>query len=154
MATILQSLISTINRAATTFGIEVIEVEVHDDAEIERAISSMAAEPDGGLIAMPDSFKTHRPSIIALTSQYHLPAVYYFPFFAEDGGLISYGPDEIDIVRQAAGYVDRILRGAKAGELPVQEPTKFRLVINLKTAKGLGLTVPQSLLARADEIIE
>ena len=147
--------LSTINWAASTFGIEVIAIEVRDDVEIERAISLMAAEPDGGLIAMPDSFNTvHRRSIIALADQYHLPAVYYWPFFAADGGLISYGPDEIDMVRQTAGYVDRILRGAKAGELPVQQPTKFRLVINLKTAEALGLTVPQSLLARADEIIE
>jgi ABC-type uncharacterized transport system substrate-binding protein len=86
--------------------------------------------------------------------RYRLPAVYYFSLFATDGGLISYGPDEIDMVQQTAGYVDRILKGAKAADLPVQQPTNFRLVINLKTAKALGLTVPQSLLARADEVIE
>ena len=96
----------------------------------------------------------HRRTIIALVERYRLPAMYYFPLFAMDGGLITYGPDEIDMFRRTAGYVDRILKGAKASDLPLQQPTNYRLVINLKTAKALGLTVPQSLLARADEVIE
>ena len=130
-------------------------IEVHDDAEIERAISTLAREPDGGLIVMPDSFNmVHRRTIIALMDRYRLAAMYYFRSFATDGGLISYGPDEIDMFRRTAGYVDRILKGAKAGDLPVQQPTNLRLVINLKTAKALGLTVPETLLARADEVIE
>src|SRR5262249_11804338 len=110
---------------------------------------------DRGVIAMPDSFNmAHRQTIIASAGQYRLPAIYYFPLFANDGGLISYGPDETDMFRRTAGYVDRILKGAKAGDLPVQQPTSFRLVINLKTAKALGITVPAALLAGADEVIE
>jgi putative tryptophan/tyrosine transport system substrate-binding protein len=144
-----------IQKAASSFAVEPIVVEVHDDAEIERAISTLAREPDGGLIVMPDSFNmVHRRTIIALADRYHLPAVYYFPLFSTDGGLISYGPDEIDMFRRTAGYVDRILKGTKAGDLPVQQPTNFRLVINLKTARALGLEVPPTLLARADEVIE
>jgi putative tryptophan/tyrosine transport system substrate-binding protein len=144
-----------IEKGASSFAVEPIVVEVHDDAEIEHAISTLAREPDSGLIVMPDSFNmVHRQTIIALADRYRLPAMYYFPFFATDGGLISYGPDEIDMFRRTAGYVDRILKGAKAGDLPVQQPTNFRLVINLKTAKALGLTVPQTLLTRADEVIE
>jgi putative ABC transport system substrate-binding protein len=129
-------------------------VEVHDAADLERAISTLSREPDSGLIAMPDSFNmVHRRTIIALV-RYRLPAMYYFPFFARDGGLISYGPDEADMFRQAAGYVDRILKGAKASDLPVQQPTKYELVINLKTAKALGLTIPEPFLQTADEVIE
>jgi ABC-type uncharacterized transport system substrate-binding protein len=144
-----------IEEAASSFAVELIAVEVHDDAEIERAISDIGREPNGGLFILPDTFNfIHRRTIIALADRYRLPAVYFFPFFATEGGLISYGPDEIDMVRRAAGYVDRILKGAKAADLPVQQPTNFRLVINLKTAKALGLTIPQSLLARADEVIE
>jgi ABC-type uncharacterized transport system substrate-binding protein len=147
--------LDAIEKAASSFAVQQIGVQVHDDAEIERAISTLAREPDGGLIVMPDSFNmVHRRTIIALMDRYRLPAMYYFPFFASDGGLISYGPDEIDMFRRTAGYVDRILKGAKAGDLPVQQPTNFRLVINLKTAKALGLDVPSSLLARADEVIE
>src|SRR5262249_2272918 len=118
--------LGTIEKAASSFAVEPIVVEVHDEAAIERAISNLAREPGGGLIAMPDSFNmTHRRTIIALAERYRLPAMYYFPFFAADGGLISYGPDEIDMFRRAAGYVDRILKGAKAGDLPVQQPTNF-----------------------------
>ena len=118
-------------------------VEVHDDAEIERAISTLAREPGGGLIVMPDTFNmVHRQTIITLAERYRLPAMYYFPLFATDGGLISYGPDETDMFRRTAGYVDRILKGAKASDLPVQQPTSFQLVINLKTAKALGLDSP------------
>jgi putative tryptophan/tyrosine transport system substrate-binding protein len=147
--------LDAIEKAASSFAVEPIVVEVHDDADIERAISTLSREPDSGLIAMPDSFNmVHRRTIIALVDRYHLPAMYYFPFFARDGGLISYGPDEADMFRQAAGYVDRILKGAKAIDLPVQQPTKYELVINLKTAKALGLTIPEPFLQTADEVIE
>jgi putative tryptophan/tyrosine transport system substrate-binding protein len=147
--------LDAIEKAASSFAVESIPVEVHDDAEIESAISTLSHGPDSGLIAMPDSFNmVHRRTIIALMDRYRLPAMYYFPFFARDGGLISYGPDEADMFQQAAGYVDRILKGAKASDLPVQQPTKYELVINLKAAKALGLEVPAQLLARADEVIE
>ena len=147
--------LDVIEKAASSFAVELTVVEVHDDAEIERAISTLSREPDGGLFAMPDSFNmVHRRTIIALMDQYRRPAMYYFPFFAREGGLISYGPDEADMFRQAAGYVDRILKGAKASDLPVQQPTKFELVINLKTAKTLGLTIPEPFLQTADEVIE
>jgi putative ABC transport system substrate-binding protein len=144
-----------IENAAASLAIEPIVVEIHDDTEIERAINTLAREPDGGLIVMPDSFNmAHRQTIIAFADQYHLPAMYYFPLFAAEGGLISYGPDETDMFRRTADYVDRILKGAKAGDLPVQQPTSFRLVINLKVANALGLNVPTALLAGADEVIQ
>jgi putative ABC transport system substrate-binding protein len=147
--------LDAIEKAASSFAVEPIVVEVHDDADIERAIITLSREPDSGLIAMPDSFNmVHRRTIIGLVDRYRLPAMYYFPFFARDGGLISYGPDEADMFRQAAGYVDRILKGAKASDLPVQQPTKYELVINLKTAKTLGLTIPEPFLQTADEVIE
>jgi putative tryptophan/tyrosine transport system substrate-binding protein len=135
--------------------VEPIGLEVHDDAEIERAISAVAHEAGGGLIVMPDTFNmVHRRTTIGLAARHRLPAIYPLPFFARDGGLIAYGPDEIDMFRRAAGYVDRMLKGAKVSDLPVQQPTAFHLVINLKTAKALGLDVPPTLLARADEVIE
>ena len=144
-----------IEKAASSFDVEPLVVEVHNEADIERAISALAGEPNGGLIVMPDSFNmVHRRTIIALVNQHRLPAMYYFPFFATDGGLISYGPDEIDMFRRTAGYVDRILKGEKPANLPVQAPTKYALTINLKTAKALGLTVPFGLLNAADEVIE
>jgi putative ABC transport system substrate-binding protein len=144
-----------IEEAASSFAVKLIPVEVRDDAEIERAISDIGREPNGGLFVLPDTFNfIHRRTIIALAERYRLPAVYFFPFFATEGGLIAYGPDRIDMARRTAGYVDRILKGTKAADLPVQQPTNFRLVINLKTAEALGLTVPQSLFARADEVIE
>jgi putative ABC transport system substrate-binding protein len=146
--------LDAIEKAASSFAVEPIVVEVHDDADIEH-IGTLSREPDSGLIAMPDSFNmVHRRTIIALVDRYRLPAMYYFPFFARDGGLISYGPDEADMFRRAAGYVDRILKGAKASDLPVQQPTKYELVINLKTAKALGLTIPEPFLQTADEVIE
>jgi putative ABC transport system substrate-binding protein len=112
-------------------------------------------EPNGGLFVLPDTFNLiHRRTTIALADRYRLPAVYFFPFFAKEGGLISYGPDAVDMVQRTVGYVDRVLKGDKVGDLPVQQPTKFELVINMKTANALGITVPQSLLARADEVIE
>ena len=147
--------LSAIEKAASTLAVEQTVIEIHDDAEIERAINTLAREPDSGLIVMPDSFNmAHRETIIAFADRHHLPAIYYFPLFATDGGLISYGPDEIDMFRRTAGYVDRILKGAKVGDLPVQQPTAFRLVINRKTAKAIGIEIPVSLLARADEVIE
>jgi putative tryptophan/tyrosine transport system substrate-binding protein len=145
----------SIEKAASEFAVEPIVNEVHDDAEIERAISTQAREPGGGLIVMPDTFNVvHRQTIITLAARYSLPTIYYLRYFATDGGLISYGPDEIDLFRRTASYVDRILKGEKPGDLPVEQPTKFQLVINLKTAKALGLTVPLPLLATADELIE
>jgi putative tryptophan/tyrosine transport system substrate-binding protein len=147
--------VSAIEKAASSLAVTLVVVEVHDDADIERAISALAREPDNGLFVMPDSFNmVHRRTIIALVDQYRVPAIYYFSLFATDGGLISYGPDELDMFRRAAGYVDRILKGAKASDLPIQQPSNFRLVVNLKAAKALGIEIPTSLLARADEVIE
>jgi putative ABC transport system substrate-binding protein len=147
--------VRVMEKAASSFAVELTVVEVHDDADIERAISARAHEPDGGLFVIPDTFNfIHRRRIIALVDRYRLPAIYYFPLFARDGGLISYGPDELDMFRRTAGYVDRILKGAKAGDLPVQQPTNFRLIINLKTAKSLGLEVPLHIQQLADEVIE
>src|SRR5262245_17817314 len=144
-----------IEQAAASFAVEQIGHEVHSDTDIERAISTLAREPGGGLIVMPDTFNmVHRQTTIGLAARHRLPAIYYFPFFAREGGLISYGPDEIDMFRRSAGYVDRILKGEKLTDLPVQAPTKYDLVINLKTAKALGLSVPPTLIARADEVIE
>jgi putative ABC transport system substrate-binding protein len=147
--------LSTIEKAASSLAVELIVAEVHDDAEIEKTMNILAREPDSGLIVMPDTFNmAHRQTIIAFADRHRLPAMYYFPIFATDGGLISYGPDETDQFRQTAGYVDRILKGTKASDLPVQHPTSFRLVINLKTAKAIGIQIPVSLLAGADEVIE
>jgi putative tryptophan/tyrosine transport system substrate-binding protein len=147
--------LSTIEKAASSLALELIVVEVHDDLEIEQTMNTLAREPNSGLIVMPDSFNmAHRQTIITFADRHRLPAMYYFPLFATDGGLISYGPDETDMFRRTAGYVDRILKGAKASDLPVQHPTSFRLVINLKTAKAIGIQIPVALLARADEVIE
>jgi putative tryptophan/tyrosine transport system substrate-binding protein len=132
-----------------------ITTPVHNDVEIETAIIALGREPGGGLVIMPDAITTaHRASITSAAARNNVPAVYRYSFFARDGGLLSYGPDPADIWRRAATYVDRILRGAKPAELPVQFPVKYEMVVNLKTAKALGLTVPQSILLRADEVIE
>jgi putative ABC transport system substrate-binding protein len=140
---------------AAEFTIEPIPVQVHDETELAQAIVSAGSQSDAGLFVLPDSSNiVHRGLIIRLAAQYRLPAIYYFRYFAKDGGLISYGPDELDLFRRAAGYVDRILKGAQPSSLPVQVPTKWEMAINLKTAKALGLTVPQALLALADEVIE
>ena len=134
---------------------EAIAAPAHDVSELESVIAAQASAPYGGLIAMPDSFTiTNRLEIISLAARYRLPAVYAFRFFAELGGLLSYGNDIVDNYRRAATYVDRILKGAKPSELPVQAPVKFELVINLKTAKALGLDVPAQLQQRADDVIE
>jgi putative ABC transport system substrate-binding protein len=143
------------NAAAPSFAVEAIAAPVRDKSELEVVVAAQAREPNGGLIVMPDSFMSvHRAEITSLAARYHLPAVYPFRFFAELGGLLSYGVDAADNFRRAATYVDRILKGAKPSELPVQAPVKFELVINLKTAKALGLDVPLHLQQRADEVIE
>jgi putative ABC transport system substrate-binding protein len=145
----------TIERAASSAGVLVTAAGVSDAAQIEPTISAFAREPNGGLIVVPNPVTIgHRERIIKLAAQHHLPAVYAYRFFVADGGLISYGPHFLDQYRQAASYVDRILKGEKPADLPVQAPTKYETVINLKTAKALGLEVPPSLLARADEVIE
>ena len=146
---------SAIQALAQSFGVEVSPVGLSDASEINRAVAAFARSANGGLIVTPAaSVSVHRDLIIALAAQYKLPAVYTFRFDTVDGGLISYGPEPIDMYRRAAGYVNRILKGEKPADLPVQAPTKYELVINLKTAKALGLSVPQSILARADEVIE
>ena len=128
---------------------------MRDTEEIERAVTAFARSPNGGLILTASPAGTrHRDLIVRLAARHKLPAVYYERFFVAGGGLISYGPDFIDQYRRAAGYVDRILRGERPADLPVQTPTKFEMIINLKTAKALGLNVPPSLLATADEVIE
>jgi putative ABC transport system substrate-binding protein len=130
-------------------------VNVRDASEIDRALTAFARGSNGGLIVTQSALATiHRDLIITLAARQKLPAVYYRRYFATGGGLISYGPDPIDPYRRAAGYVDRILKGENPADLPVQEPTKFELVINLTTAKALGLEIPPSVLARADEVIE
>jgi len=144
-----------IQSMAPSLRVEVNPVNLSDANEIERAVASFARAPNGGLIATSvASVSRHRELIIALAAKYKLPAVYFESPFVTAGGLVSYGPDRLDQYRQAAGYVDRILRGEKPADLPVQAPTKFELVINLKTAKALGLDVPSSILARANEVIE
>ena len=141
--------------AAKTLALEPVSAVVHSPAEIEASIKTLARDPDAGLIVIPDGFaQTHRKLIIELTARYSLPAVYPFRFFPTDGGLVSYGVEPHGVFRQTAEYVDRILRGAKPADLPVQQPTKFELVINLKTAKALGLNVPPALLARSDQVID
>jgi putative tryptophan/tyrosine transport system substrate-binding protein len=125
---------------------------VHSDVDIEAAIMAIGSQPGGGLVVMPTT--AHRLSIILAAARNNVPAVYAQSYFARDGGLLSYGPDPVDIIRRTANYVDRILRGAKPGDLPVQFPTKFEMIVNLKTAKALGLAVPSSILLRADEVIE
>jgi putative ABC transport system substrate-binding protein len=146
---------AVIQSVAPSVGVEVSPINVRDAGEIERAIAAFARLPNRGLIVTSSALSArHREHIIALAARHKLPAVYYRRLFVADGGLISYGYDLIDQYRRAAGYVDRILKGEKPADLPVQAPTKYELAINLKTAKALGLTVPPSVLARADEVIE
>ena len=140
---------------APSFGVELRPLDLHDPGGIEHGIAAFARASDNGLIVTGSPSATlHRNLIITLAARHKLPAVYYERFFVTGGGLISYGPDYLDQCRRAAGYVHRILKGEKPADLPVQAPTKYELVINLKTAKALGLEVPTSLLARADEVIE
>jgi putative ABC transport system substrate-binding protein len=146
---------AVIQSVASAVGVEVSPVNVRDPAEIERAVTAFARSGNGGLIVTASGLATvHRKLIIALAARHKLPAVYSRRLYVTDGGLMSYGADRIDQFRQAATYVDRILKGEKRADLPVQAPTKYELAINLKTAKALGLTVPPALLARADEVIE
>jgi putative ABC transport system substrate-binding protein len=144
-----------VQAAADKFAVEVVVAPVRDLAQIEAVMTRVGREQDGGLILPPDSFTAaHRKLIVELAARYRVPAVYSFRFFAAEGGLISYGIDLVDQFRRAAAYVDRILKGEKPANLPVQQPTKFELVINLKTAKTLGIELPATLLARADQVIE
>ena len=141
--------------AARSLKVAPITEPVHSDVEIETAIIALGRAPGSGLVVLPDAFmNVHRVPIILAAARNHVPAVYANRIYARDGGLLSYGPDQVDIFHRAASYVDRILRGEKPAELPVQLPTKFEMAVNLKTAKALGLTVPQSILLRADEVIE
>jgi putative ABC transport system substrate-binding protein len=145
----------SIEAVAPKFAVGVVMTQVHNSAEIEQAIEAFSRQPNGGLISVPDGFlPTHKALFGKLATQYRLPAIYPFRVFPEAGGLVSYGNNLVDQYGQAAAYVDRILRGEKPGDLPVQAPTKFELVVNLKTAKALGLPIPESFLLRADEVIE
>jgi putative tryptophan/tyrosine transport system substrate-binding protein len=151
-----QLYIHLIESVATSLAIQTSAAPVHAKDEIEGVIAALARDPGGGLIVMPDVFNViNRDLVIALAARYGVPAIYFTAtYFAKSGGLICYGTDFAEQFRQAAGYVDRILRGEKPADLPIQLPSKFELVINLKTAKTLGLTIPQTLLATADEVIE
>jgi putative ABC transport system substrate-binding protein len=145
----------SLETAARSLKVEPIIAPVHSDVDIEAAIIALGREPGGGLVVMPDVFtNVHRVPITSAAARNHVPAVYWLSAFARVGGLLSYGVDQVDIFRRAASYVDRILRGEKPGDLPVQFPAKYEMAVNLKTAKALGLTVPQSILLRADEVIE
>jgi putative ABC transport system substrate-binding protein len=145
----------SLETAARSLKVVPIPAPVHSDVEIETAIIALGREPGGGLVVMPDVFWfVHRAPIISAAARNNVPAVYPLSDVARDGGLLTYGVDQVDTHRRAATYADRILRGAKPGDLPVQFPTKYEMAVNLKTAKALGLTVPQSILLRADEVIE
>jgi putative ABC transport system substrate-binding protein len=147
--------LSAIQTVAPSFNVELSVVGVRDASEIERSVTAFARSSNGGMIVTTStSALVHRELITTLAARYKLPAVYGFRYMVTAGGLMSYGPDSIDMFRRAAGYVDRILKGEKPADLPVQAPTKYELVINLKTARALGLEVPPTLLARADEVIE
>jgi putative tryptophan/tyrosine transport system substrate-binding protein len=144
-----------VEAAASSFSVAPIGAAVRDPVDVDRVFDTLAREPNGGLMVLPDiSMTNYREAIVALAARHRVPAIYPFRFFAISGGLMSYGTDVAEIFRRAAGYVDRILKGEKPGDLPVQAPTKYELVINLKTAKALGLTAPPTLLALADEVIE
>ena len=145
----------TLETSASLLAVNLIAAPVRNEAEIERAIEELARAPNSGLLAPPDrTITAHRELVVALAARHRLPAVYFIRAFVTSGGLMSYGPDLIDQYRRAAAYVDRILKGARPAELPVQQPTKFEFVLNLRTAKTLGLEVPPSILLRADEVIE
>ena len=151
----LQFFMPSIQAAASSLAIQISNAPVHAKDEIEGAIATQARNPGGGLIVMPDSFNVvNREPIIALAARYGVPAIYWNRFFTESGGLITYGTDFVEQFRQVPEYIDRILKGEKPADLPIQAPTKFELVINLKTAKTLDLDVPPLLLGRADDVIE
>jgi putative ABC transport system substrate-binding protein len=141
--------------AGPALAVQTSAVAVHSDADIEHAITALTREPGGAFVVLPDTFTgIHRDQIVSLAARYRLPAVYPFRWFADIGGLLTYGIDSDDMFRRSASYVDRILKGGKPADLPVQAPVKFEMVINLKTAKALRLTIPQSILLRADQVIE
>jgi putative ABC transport system substrate-binding protein len=147
--------VPSLETAGRSFKVVLITAPVRSDTEIETAIIALGREPGGGLVVLPDAFvEAHRAPLISAAARNNVPAVYGLSSSVRDGGLLSYGPDRVDLFRRAASYVDRILRGAKPAELPVQLPTKYEMVVNLKTAKALGLAVPSSILLRADEVIE
>jgi putative tryptophan/tyrosine transport system substrate-binding protein len=147
--------IRPVEAAAPSFSVALIRAAVRDPVDVDHVFDALAREPNGGLMVLPDlSMSNYRQAIIALAARYRVPAVYPFRYFAASGGLMSYGTDVTEVFRRAAGYVDRILKGTSPGELPIQAPTKYELVINLKTAKALDLEVPPMLIARADEVIE
>jgi putative tryptophan/tyrosine transport system substrate-binding protein len=149
------SMFAAIQAVAPSLRVEVIPVNLRDAGEIEQSVETFARSPNGGLIPSPSAAAwRHRDLIVTLAARYKLPAIYWDSFFVAAGGLTSYGPDSVEEFRQAAGYVDRVLKGGKPTDLPVQAPTKYELHINRKTAKALGLEVPPTLLARADEVIE
>jgi len=145
---------AVIRSVAQSLGVELTPVEVRDNDEIEQRAAAFASSSNGGMIVTAGGTGARRKLIIGLASRYKLPSVYPYRYYAVDGGLVAYGPNTLDPVRRAAGYVDRILNGEKPANMPVQAPTRYELIINLKTAKMLGLTIPQSLLATADEVIE
>jgi len=147
--------LKSLTAAAATLGVQAYPATVRSEADIEAVITKLGTAPGGGLLAMTDSYMVvHRKQIIALTAQRKMPAVYFSGYWAVDGGLISYGIEVTDLFDRAAGYVDRILRGTKPADLPVEQPTRFELMVNLKTAKALGLTIPPTILVRADRVIE
>jgi putative ABC transport system substrate-binding protein len=149
------SFISSFEMAARSLKVVLEMARVHNDSEIEATIRDLGSEPEGGLVVMPDVFtNAHRASVISAAARNNVPAIYSQSVAVKDGGLLSYGIDVVDNWRRAASYVDRILRGAKPGDLPVQFPTKFEMAVNLKTAKPLGLAIPLSIRLRADEVIE
>jgi len=147
-------LFAAVRSVAQSLGIELTPLDVRNTDEIERAVAAFARSGNGGVIVPPGGAAARRKLIISLAARYKLPSVYPYRYYTVDGGLISYGPNPHHVVRQAAGYVDRILKGEKPADMPVQAPTKYELVINLKTAKAIALTIPQSMLATADEVIE
>ena len=150
------SFLTSIEAAGRSLAVQTVSVPVRDPAEIESALgAALGNASQGGLIALSDAFTAnHRAKIIALVDQRHLPAIYAFRFFPEDGGLMSYGIDRVDLYRRAASYVDRILRGENPGNLPVQQPTKFEFIVNVRTAKAMGLSIPRGVMRRADHVIE
>jgi ABC-type uncharacterized transport system substrate-binding protein len=145
---------AAIQAVASSFRVNLSSLDVRNAGDIDRALTAFAREPSGGLIVLIGAASAYRAPVIALAARHRLPAVYPFRYYVTEGGLLSYGPDTVDPFRRAADYVDRILKGEKPADLPVQAPNKYELAINLKTAKALDLEVPPTLLARADEVIE
>ena len=149
------SYLREVEKGAPPFGVKLLPLPVRNALDVERAVPELAGETNGGFVVLPGpATSINRDSLVALAARHRLPAVYPFQYFARGGGLASYGVDNHDLFRRAASYVDRVLRGENPGDLPIQQATKFELVINLKTAKALGLDVPVTLLARTDDVIE